>query len=130
MCIFGITDFVNTLINDTKYPYSSAQEIANYINENLPENSTILIDASIIGQSIIPYLDSAKFYDIAYESYVDCANVSHDRGKIKNALNNLNSEYSGHYLIVCNNFVTLDFDIIYETKNALVNEIFTLYYIN
>ena len=129
MCVFGIKDFSSTAINDIKYPYSSAQEMATYINENLPQNSTILIDASIIGQSIIPYLDNAKLYDIAYESYVDCANVSHNFEKIRNALNSIDSSYSGHYLIVCNNFVNLDFDIIYETQNALINEIFTLYYI-
>ena len=130
MCIFASKQFINTIIQDIKYPYSSAKEMANYINENLPENSTVLIDASIIGQSIIPYLDSAKFYDISYASYVDCANVSHDREKIKNALNNLDSSYSGHYLIVCNNFVDLDFDVVYETKKSIVNEFFTLYYIN
>lgn len=132
VCLFASSQFVNTIINDVKYPYSSAKEMANYINENLPENTTILIDASIIGQSIIPYLDSAKFYDIAYDSYVDCANVSHDRPRIKNALNNLDSSYSGQYLIICNNFVTLDSnyaDVIFETKNSIINELFTLYYI-
>lgn len=129
ICLFASKQFVNTIIKDIKYPYSSAQEMANYINENLPENTTVLIDASIIGQSIIPYLETANFYDIAYNSYVDCANVSHDRLKIKNALNNLDSSYSGHYLIVCNDFVDLDFDIIYETQNAIINEKFTLYYI-
>lgn len=129
ICLFASAQFINTIVSDVEYPYSSAKEMANYINENLPENTTILIDASIIGQSIIPYLDSAKFYDIAYDSYVDCANVSHDRAKIKDALNNLNSSYSGHYLIVCNNFVNLDFEVIFETKESIVNEFFTLYYI-
>lgn len=130
ICLFASQQFVNTIIKDIKYPYSSAQEMANYINENLPENTTILIDASIIGQSIIPYLDTAKFYDIAYNSYVDCANVSHDRLKILNALNNLDSSYSGYYLIVCNDFVDLDFNIVYETQDAIVTEKFTLYYIS
>ena len=121
--------FTNTVIDDIQYPYSSAKEMANYINNNLPEDETILIDASIIGQSIIPYLDNAKFYDIAYNEYVNCANVSHDREKIYNALMNLDSSYSGKYLIVCNDFVELDLPIIYETNYAIINEKFTLYYI-
>lgn len=129
ICIFASNDFINTIIKDIKYPYSSAEEMANYINENLPENTTVLIDASIIGQSIIPYLDTANFYDIAYDCYVDCANVSHDRVKIKNALNNIDSSYTGHYLIICNNFVDLDYNVIFETKTSIVNELFTLYYI-
>ena len=126
-CAFN--EFSITVINDIYHPYSSAKEMATYINENLPEDSTILIDASIIGQSIVPYLDTAKFYDITYDEYVTCANVSHDRQKIKNALNNLEHSYSGYYLIVCNNFVFFDFDIIFETTNSLTNELYTLYYI-
>lgn len=129
ICIFACNNFINTIIKDIKYPYSSAKEMANYINKNLPKNTTVLIDASIIGQSIIPYLDTAKFYDIAYDCYVDCANVSHDRTKIKNALNIVTSSYSGHYLIVCNNFVDLDLEIVYETQNAIINEKFTMYHI-
>lgn len=128
ICIFAINQFTNTIINDIKYPYSSAEEMANYINDNLPENSTILVDASVIGQSIIPYLNNATLYDIAYESYVDCANVSHNKVKINNALNDLSS-YSGYYIIICNDFVKLNYDIIYETNPAIVNEKFTLYYI-
>lgn len=129
ICIFASKQFINTIIADIKFPYSSAQEMANFINENIPENTTILIDASIVGQSIIPYLDNVEFYDIAYESYVDCANVSHDRQKIKDALNNLYSKYSGHYIIICNNFVDLDLDIVYDTQSAIINEKFTMYYI-
>lgn len=130
ICIFASNQFINAIINDIKYPYSSAEEMANFINKNIPENTTILIDASIIGQSIIPYLDNAKFYDIAYGSYVDCANVSHDRQRIKNALDDIYSLYPGQYLIICNDFVKLDStDIIYETQNAIKNEKFTLYYI-
>lgn len=129
MCLFASKQFINTVINDINYPYSSAQEMADFINKNLPEKETILIDASIIGQSIIPYLDTAKFYDIGYDCYVDCANVSYDKLKIKNALSNLDSSYSGHYIIICNDFVNLNLDIVYETKYAMINEKFTMYYI-
>ena len=132
MCVFALNSFANTVTNDIKYPYSSAQEMAKYINENLPANTTILIDASIIGQSIIPYLDTANFYDIAYNSYVTCANVSHDKERILNSLRNLDKTYSGKYIIICNHFVPLDpsySELIFETKNSMINEIFSLYYI-
>ena len=91
----------------------------------MPANTTILIDASIIGQSIIPYLDTANFYDIAYNSYVTCANVSHDKERILNALKNLDKTYSGKYIIICNHFVPLDpsySELIFETKNSMINE--------
>ena len=130
ICIFAVSPFINNIKEDIKYPYSSAQEMAEYINNNLPKDSTILIDASIIGQSMIPYLDSAKFYDIAYDEYVDCANVSHDRVKIINALNNSYDNYSGHYMIICNHFVTLNEEVLFETTSSITNEIYTLYYIH
>lgn len=131
VCIFALKPFVENLVSDVKYNYSSAIEMADYINNELPQDSTILIDASIIGQSIIPYLNTAKFYDIAYNTYVDCANVSHDRQRIIDALTNL-SDYSGNYLIICNNFVELnnnDAKLVFETGNSIINEHFTLYYV-
>ena len=131
VCLFALKPFVENLVSDVKYNYSSAIEMADYINNELPQDSTILIDASIIGQSIIPYLNTAKFYDIAYNTYVDCANVSHDRQRIIDALANF-SDYSGNYLIICNNLVELnnnDAKLVFETGNSIINEHFTLYYV-
>ena len=62
--MFAIPDFITNVYSDYTMPYTSAQEMANYINENIPENTTIYIDAAIIGQTMIPYLDTANFYDI------------------------------------------------------------------
>lgn len=129
ICIFASERFITTAINDIKYPYSAAQEMASYINENLPENSTVLVDSAVIGQALIPYLDNAKLYDIVNKSYIDCANVSDDKSKIIDALNNLDPSYSGHYIIICNNFVNLNLDVIYSAQLAIVNEFFTMYYI-
>lgn len=132
MCVFALNNFANTIKNDVKYPYSSAQEMANYINNNLPANTTILIDASVIGQTMIPYLDTANFYDIAYNSYVTCANVSHDTKRIINVLNNLDNSYSGKYIIICNYFTKLDSNyakLVFETNVSMANELFSLYYI-
>lgn len=129
ICIFASERFITTAINDIKYPYSAAKEMASYINENLPENSTVLVDSAVIGQSLIPYLDNAKLYDIVSEVYIDCANVSDDKSKILNALNNLDSSYSGHYIIICNNFVNLNLDVVYKAELCIVNEFFTMYYI-
>lgn len=131
ICLFGMKPFMQNLISDIKYDYSSAQEMAVYINNNLPENETILIDVSVIGQSIIPYLDNAKLYDISYNTFVDCANVAHDNQKVNNALKDI-TKYSGNYLIICNNYVKISPDyaeLIFETGNSVVNEHYSLYYI-
>ena len=131
ICLFGIKLFMQNLISDIKYDYSSAQEMAVYINNNLPENTTVLIDVSVIGQSIIPYLDNATLYDISYNTFVDCANVAHDNQKVNNALKDI-TKYSGNYLIICNNYVKISPDyaeLIFETGNSVINEHYTLYYI-
>lgn len=130
MCFFGANLFISTVLEDIKNPYSTAEEMAEYINNNLPTNETILIDASVIGQTMIPYLNTSRFYDISYESTVDCANVAYEPKRIIEALDSLDfSQYSNHYIIICNNFVTLDFPIMYETTTAMQNENYTLYYI-
>lgn len=132
MCIFALKSFSETLINDYKYNYSSAAEIADYINEYLPSTNTILIDNSTMGQSIIPYLNNCRLYDIDYDCYVDCSNVSHDLNRLNSLLSDV-SKYSNNYLIICNNFVQFDSsiaDCLLKTSNSMSNEQFTLYYIH
>ncbi len=127
--------FLRTTINDVLYPYTFAKQMADYINNNVPKNTTILIDASIIGQSIIPYLDkSYSLYDISYNEYVDCANVAYDTEKIEKALSNLDA-YRGKYLIICNNFRELNnCKLLYNSPGIpsvsdVVTEYFSLYFI-
>ena len=131
IAFFGLESFHNYVSLDFKYNYSSAQEMAEYINNNLPPDTVILIDASIIGQTIIPYLDTSTFYDITYNEFVDCANVSHNKRKILTALKNID-KFSGNYIIICNNFVKFNpkyADLIFETGDSIINEHYTLYYI-
>lgn len=126
----GLKPFFTTLIKDISTPYSSAKEMASFINENLPKGTTILIDASVIGQSIIPYLDSSySLYDISYHESVSCANVAYDVIKIEEVLSNI-STYRGNYLIICNDVIYLDnCDFLYRSSIPMVNEFFTLYFI-
>lgn len=126
----GLESFLTTLVKDIIYPYSSAKEMAHFINENVPKNTTILIDASIIGQSIIPYLDAGySFYDISYDDHVTCANVAYDPSKIQEALSNIDT-YVGQYLIISNDFIELEnCDFLYRSSVPIVNEFFTLYFL-
>lgn len=131
MCVFALKPFTNAVINDYKYNYSSANEVADYINENLPSVDTILIDNSTMGQAIIPYLDNCSLYDIDYDCYVDSSNVSHDLDRLNQILANA-SNFSGKYIIISNNFYEFNSDIaklIYKTPESLTGEHFTLYYI-
>ncbi len=128
--VFGLKDFFYTAVRDVSHPYSSAKEMAYFINNNIPKDSTILIDASIIGQSIIPYLDPGySFYDIGYKEFVDCANVAYDSNLIVSALSDLNL-YRGKYLIICNDICKLeDLELLYHTQIPMVNEFFAIYFI-
>lgn len=126
----GLKPFFTTLVKDITSPYSSAKEMAQFINENVPKNTTILIDASVIGQSIIPYLeDGYSFYDISYDEYVTCANVAYDGAKIEEALSDM-SRYAGQYLLISNDIVELEnCDFLYQSSVPIVNEFFTLYFV-
>lgn len=126
----GLKPFFTTLVKDVTLPYSSAKEMAYFINKNIPKNTTLLIDASVIGQSMIPYLeDGYSFYDISYHEYVDCANVAYDTDKIEEALWDLSS-YTGQYLIISNDFITLEnCDFLYRSSVPIMNEFFTLYFV-
>ncbi len=127
---FGANWFLQITVEDIFYPYSSAQEMADFINNNVPKETTILIDASVIGQSIIPYLDDGySFYDIGYKESVDCANVAYDIQVITDALSNLDA-YRGNYIIISNNICELEnCEFLYHTQEPLVNESFSLYFI-
>lgn len=126
----GLKPFFTTLVKDITSPYSSAKEMAHFINENVPKNTTLLIDASVIGQSMIPYLeDGYSFYDISYDEYVTCANVAYDTDKIEGALSDLSS-YIGQYLIISNDLIALeDCDLLYRSSTPIMNEFFTLYFV-
>ncbi|MBR3163214.1 MAG: hypothetical protein IKF17_03860 [Clostridia bacterium] len=128
--ICGFQNYIFTMFQDIQMPYSSAKEMAEYINSNIPHNTNILIDASVIGQSIMPYLNNNyTLYDIGYNEIVTCANVAFDSQLIENALQNLNA-FSGNYLIISNNAYELNnCTLLYNTENSIINESFSLYYI-
>ena len=126
----GFAIFVTNVFDDINKPYSGAEEMAEYINNNIKDTDTVYIDASVIGQTMIPYLDSVKLYDIVYDEYAIACNVPYEYEKIIYKLQNIDESYMGKYLIVSNNIITLPYEKVYETKDAIINEDFTLYYIN
>ena len=128
--VFGSMTYFNMMMHDIREPFSAAKDMANYINKNLRREEVIYIDASVIGQTMIPYLNKAKLYDIVYDEEVTAANRPYEYMKVISKINHLDSKYDGGYLIVSNNVVKPDYDLIYEANSALVNETFTLYYID
>lgn len=126
----GLSIFYINVKLDIKYPYSSAQEMANYINKNLSSEDTILIDSSIICQTIEPYLEYSHLYDIVYNDYFENIKyMSNDNERIYDALEHLN-KYNGYYIIVSHNNKKINQQLIYRTYNSLIGETYTLYYID
>lgn len=129
--ISGVLNLFYTHIElDIKRPYSSAQEMANFINKNLSHEDTILIDSSIICQTIEPYLEHSHLYDIVYNDYLEnikyMANIDTN---IYDILNNSN-KYDGYYIIISNyNNYHLNQKLIYRTSRSLTDESYSLYYI-
>ena len=126
---FGCFSMYDMLKNDIKRPYTAAQDMARYINQNLGDVDTIYVDASVIAQTMIPYLDNKKLYDVVNKEEVTSGNRAYEYLKIILGVNNFRKNNPGTYLIISNKAMVLDDEVIYEAHDAIVNEIFTLYYI-
>lgn len=132
--MFAFLPFIANVNADIKQPYSSGEEMAVFINENIPDNTEILIDSAVIGQSILPYTEeNVTFYDIAYDRpFKDCSYTSNNKELRNKALKDL-SKYSGKYLIICNNLIVPNSNeatLIYQTQESLSEENYSLYKIN
>ena len=106
--------------------------MADYINKNINKNETILVDASITTQTLIPYLNNIQLYDITYNEYVTYANKDYDENKIFIAVNNIYDKYHNKYILLSNNLDIpphIDLELIYETNNSVSGETYKLYYI-
>ena len=91
---------------------------------NLLERCKSMCDILIVGVCDDKYVTDIKRKQPVYPE--------DQRVRILNALKNLDKTYSGKYIIICNHFVPLDpsySELIFETKNSMINEIFSLYYI-
>lgn len=128
----GFLKLYKSLSLDMQYPYSSAQEMAEFINANLSDQATILMDSSIICQTIVPYLKNAHLYDIVYDEYFENIKyMENDTESIYHALENIDKrKYHGYYLIVSHHRKNLNFDVVYHTKPSITGENYVLYHIN
>ena len=132
LCINGI-NYIDWLVRDINMNFSSAEEIGNYINDNLPDNVEILTPYLIFTQTIIPYCDSASQYDIVYNYSAYCANnIPYDYEEVENAIKDL-SMYNNRYIIVTEEWTELipdDCLLIYNTSDSIIDEKYYLYYID
>lgn len=124
---FGYVKYCYQIVkDDVNYQYSSCKEMADYINTNLSEESTVYTYLSIYCQSIEPYLTHSKLYDIYYDDYFE--NVKCISTLPKDA--NIDfKKCAGKYLITPSS-EKLNFPIVYQTQESLTDEAYTLYYIN
>lgn len=132
-CIFRIKA---TFIGDIRGNYSSAQEMAQYISESNIGDEVILTDAGIFAQTIVPYTDKT-IYDIVYKTDIEhslyhVADYNATTIAVRNMIND--EEYYGKYIIVYDKFWVDELDQfpfkkIYETRDSVEEENFTLFYI-
>lgn len=116
--------------------YSSAQEMAEFINKNLADQDIILVDSGIFEQTIVPYTDK-MLYDIVYQTDIEHS-LYHtgDYEATEAALQNIeqHEEYRGKYLIVYDEFLDKrllepPFRAVYRTNTSLYEAAYTLFYI-
>ena len=126
-----ITEYYSLIADDINWNYSSGKEMAEYLNDNLPDEKESLVDGSTFVKSIMPYTDK-RFYDISLGVYKeDSLFVSNDFDLIISSLKHIDdhSEYKGHYLICYYQFEGLPYEEVYRTSNSIMHENYILYYI-
>lgn len=134
--IYSFQTYMENIYLDYNINYSSAQQMGEYINENIPKGTEILMEAAIIEQTVIPYVDeSYTFYDITNNEEVTAANVADDEDEFVKALNKI-ILYKGSYIILCreykekvNSEIYSHLKQLYETEDSIVHENYKIYYI-
>ena len=127
----GIVQTFENIKEDIRREYSSAGEMARYINQNLPDEKTILVDAGILSQTIVPYTDKT-LYDIRYEArIVDSLYHVNDTNEIIQHISDIpnHSEYRGMYFISVYkyDFPNSVFEEVYRTSKSISDENYILY---
>ena len=128
--VSGFSVFFGYVRSDISSPFSGAIEMSNFINENVPKNSTIYVVDSVIGQSLIPYVgNDYVLYDIEHDMPIETANVYHDFRVLNSILKNVDS-YAGNYILICNDAFDLtgSCDLIFSAKSSGLED-FDLYYV-
>ena len=135
MIVFLIFYFPKTILcyslalKDVKSNYSGAKETAIWINKNIKQKQ-ILIEDSVFCQSIEPYLNQKKLFDIYYEKNLSALKTYSDNKKDKK-INT--SQYKQKYIIIYNtkrkNWTNSKFKLVFSSKKSLTGEDFTVYYI-
>ena len=125
----SILEFGVAVVNDIRSNYSSALEMADYINENLPDEDVFLVDSGIYAQTMVPFTDKT-LYDIRYQANItDSLYHVHDEDEVIASIIDIpnHEEYKGKYLISIHK---LKGDaVIYSTSDSIMGETFYLYYI-
>jgi hypothetical protein len=141
----SIPKIVKTMKNDYKYNYSSAKEMAEYIN-NLEEGSIYIADKDAQCSSIIPYINNnAKFWNIRTEKYYTYITWDMEREKeitVEEVEQQLKQEFTDKdnlYYIYCplrNDQIKLyleengELSELYKTEASYTDETFILYKID
>ena len=119
----------NSASDDILYNYSSAKEMADYINANLPDEDVILVDSGVYAQTIVPYTDKT-LYDVRYEANItDSLYHVNDTDEIVAKLMEMSGheEYKGKYIIMVYKFKETKLEKIYSTSDSVMGETYTLY---
>lgn len=119
-----------TLItHDIIWNYSSGKEMAEYINENLPDESVILVDGSTYAQALLIYTDK-EIYDISREcDFSEAILEATDYKVIAQSLTNEENydKYQGKYLVAYYLFRDLPYEEVYRTSGSIMAEDYILY---
>lgn len=142
----SISNVINIYKNDYKYNYSSSKELADYINENVEQNSIMIADRDAEVSSVIPYIENgSKFWNIRTKQYYTYVTWNWDREReiegeeVEKEIEECFKENDNLYYIHCTKRpdetkTYLEekgmLEEVYATEQSLMDETYILYKIN
>ena len=144
--LLSIPIVANIYKNDYKYNYSSSKELADYINENVEQNSIMLAEKDAQASTIIPYIENgSKFWNIRTKQYYTYVTWNWDRERdiegeeVEKEIEEDFDEDDNLYYIYCTKrpddikeYLEKEgkLEEVYATEPSLMDETYILYKIN
>ena len=144
--LLSIPVLANIYKNEYKYNYSSSEELADYINENVEQNSIMIADRDAEVSSVIPYIENgSKFWNIRTKQYYTYVTWNWDREReiegeeVEKEIEEVFNQTDNLYYIYCTRRpdetkTYLEekgmLEEVYATEPSLMDETYILYKIN
>lgn len=142
ICLILLCRRYSIYLRDIKEPYSNSKVVAEYINENVPNEAVILTDSKPYSSAILPYLASFRTFiyvsdnsHFSYVSWEDGWNTTIEYEDFMSRVTEYVKEGKSVYMVTClwqsylmnRDNLARDFPCVFRATDSLVGEDYEIY---